>query len=801
MNTPRSHFFRLRVKLIFVGLLLLNAGSYLSAQDVQQLKSKLAAAGSAGARLPLLQELVDAYWDSDSETAHTYLDQLIREATRNNQPEYMGYGQERRGGIAYVSGQLDSARMYYHRAFSHYQEAALPVKALKVKTRIGIMHSIQGNYAEAESIYRDVLTHSRGLDEVNAFAWNQMGTLYHYQGQADSATIYYEKSAATYQILEDTSGMLRPMYNHAVLLNELGQNEKGVSILLKVKAFQEQLGNTNDLILTTHALSDHFRTQGDLKLALDYARASYEYAQQLGHENRKISALISLARISSSNRDTSTSIQYLQEGLALARTTSNIHQVQTLLYYLGNIYLEQGEYQKSITTVQEGLDLMSERQDSRILPYLLTTKGASLIGTGSYREAREILQQASVLSDNFQNHETAGIARQLLADCYLREGQPLRAFEIAREAYERHHPYVQVAVNLELAATLHASAKALRRWEEALHYHELYKSLHDSINNTEKVRQLTIESRDFAFQLEKQKLEADQQKREAVLLEQALRNRIIAISIAALSAVLLGFFWQSRRKNRIISEKNDQLAQLNLTKDRLFAIIGHDLRKPAIAFRGIARKVNFLLRKQDFDTLNALGDHIEDNALALNQLTDNLLHWALSQKDILNVHPESFVLAPEIASVINLFDAPAQRKRIQINTVLPEQIHVFADRDSLHTIIRNLLDNAIKFTPENGNVTVEARSVDHRLTEIQISDSGIGMSVEQQERLFDLHREKSTAGTDGEKGTGLGLHLVHELVRLNNGSIHVNSSPGTGTVFTLLLPASMTNSLHITDRS
>jgi signal transduction histidine kinase/tetratricopeptide (TPR) repeat protein len=782
-NTSKRRSFRN----LLLPVLLVAAPFFARTQSVDQLKQELASAGSARQRMPLLQALVDTLWERDQAAAGTYFSQLKREAEKAGAPYYLGYVSERMGGLAYVDGKLDSARIHYRQASDHYRQAGDAMREYKVLTRVGIMHSIQGNYAGAEEIYRAVLQKAAGEPEALAFTWNQMGTLYHYQGQVDSAGYYYDRSAGAYGQLRDTSGMLRPMYNHAVLLTEQGRTAKSESILLQVVTLQERIGAVNDLALSTHALSDHFRTQGELKKAMDYAKASYGYARQAGNDQRLISSLISLARISSTNRDTSTAVRYLQEGLDIARQGSNIQQLQSLMYYLSNIHLEQGAYARALETAREGLALSGGQASNRTLPYLLINEGMALRQLGQTEEARASLLRSAEMADQFLNHEAAAISRQQLAESYLQADQADRAWMVARDAWERHAPYIQAQANMELAGTLHRAGSRLQRWKEALHFHEWFKVLHDSINDTEKVRQLTLESKDFAFQLELQRLEAERQQREAVLTEKALRIRIIAIGLTLLAAMVLVFLAQSRRKNRIISEKNRQLEQLNLTKDRLFAIIGHDLRKPAIAFRGITRKVNYLLRKKDYETLNALGDQIEDNARDLNQLTDNLLYWALSQKNVLSMKKESLDLGEELRQVVSLFSEPARRKEIGLALEIPAGIKVLADRDTLHTVCRNLLDNALKFTPEGGQVSLIARR-DPQGIDLEIRDTGMGIPAHRLEGLFTLQRDKSTPGTGGEKGTGLGLHLVHELVHLNGGRISVQSMEGQGSTFTVHLP-------------
>ncbi|MGB1243566.1 MAG: sensor histidine kinase, partial [Chitinophagales bacterium] len=235
-----------------------------------------------------------------------------------------------------------------------------------------------------------------------------------------------------------------------------------------------------------------------------------------------------------------------------------------------------------------------------------------------------------------------------------------------------------------------------------------------------------------------------------------------------------------------IKAQKDKLEQLNLTKDHIFAIIGHDIRKPVIAFRGIGKKVNYLLKKQDYQTLNQLGNEIEQDALALNQLTDNLLNWAILQKDVISYNPQFIQVAEIVSEVSALFGSMAKEKEIELSVDISDTLHVYADINTLRVIVRNIIDNALKYTHKGGKVNITANRHPQGI-KIQVSDTGIGIPQEKLNDIFLLQNNKSTAGTDGEKGTGLGLHLIHELVKLNKGVIEVVSQLGKGTTFNILL--------------
>ncbi len=236
-----------------------------------------------------------------------------------------------------------------------------------------------------------------------------------------------------------------------------------------------------------------------------------------------------------------------------------------------------------------------------------------------------------------------------------------------------------------------------------------------------------------------------------------------------------------------ILEREAQLQQANTIKDQLFAIIGHDLRKPALAFRGVAQKINYLTQTDDKKRIQQLGTTLEQAALDLNKLLNNILKWALNQKNAVVQNRQELVLSSVITEVIALFKYPVQHKKIQIhNTVSPQQT-IFCDYDILLTVLRNILDNAIKFSPIASKINIYTTVTDKYLS-IHIQDFGIGMDEQQNENLFTLVANKSQQGTQGEKGTGIGMVLIKELTTLVDGIIQVNSRVNQGTTVVLNLP-------------
>lgn len=236
-----------------------------------------------------------------------------------------------------------------------------------------------------------------------------------------------------------------------------------------------------------------------------------------------------------------------------------------------------------------------------------------------------------------------------------------------------------------------------------------------------------------------------------------------------------------------ILDRETQLKQVNSIKDQLFAIIGHDLRKPALAFRGVAQKVNYLMQTDDKKRMEQLGITLEQAALDLNKLLDNILKWALNQKNAVMQNQQQIVVATIIEEAISMFTQPIQQKKLQIKHTTLARHTIFCDFDILLTILRNILDNAIKFSPIGGIINIHTTDKVNYLS-ISIQDAGVGMSEAQIEQLFQLVANKSQQGTQGEKGTGIGMVLVKELVELINGQIQIKSQINQGTTVAIDLP-------------
>jgi len=236
-----------------------------------------------------------------------------------------------------------------------------------------------------------------------------------------------------------------------------------------------------------------------------------------------------------------------------------------------------------------------------------------------------------------------------------------------------------------------------------------------------------------------------------------------------------------------ISAINAELKDLNLTKDKLFSIIAHDLRSP---FSGIVGLSELLLdRWETYSAEEAKGflGLIGQSAEETLNLLDNLLDWARSQTGQMKLHREKLSLAAVFREVREIAKVSAQAKAVALNSGILEDLEVFADANLLKTILRNLVSNAVKFTESGGEIHISAKIKDGDVA-VTVADTGVGMSEETVKGLFSLETNKSRKGTQSENGSGLGLLLCHELVKKHGGEIRVASQLGEGSQFSFTLP-------------
>jgi signal transduction histidine kinase len=237
---------------------------------------------------------------------------------------------------------------------------------------------------------------------------------------------------------------------------------------------------------------------------------------------------------------------------------------------------------------------------------------------------------------------------------------------------------------------------------------------------------------------------------------------------------------------------NTELERLNRTKDKFFSIIAHDLRNPFNAIIGFSELLRNDFYEMDNNQKLNLLELINVSSETAYNLLENLLQWARTQTDKIKYSPENFDLCEVVNQVINLHGIIARKKGIILKNDIAHHTLVYADKNMINTVLRNLISNAIKFSKPDGEILISAL---HNAGDIEVTvtDKGIGMSRESLGKLFRIDTYYSTSGTMGESGTGLGLIICKEFVEKNNGRIKATSMEGAGTTLSFTLNTARLN--------
>lgn len=244
---------------------------------------------------------------------------------------------------------------------------------------------------------------------------------------------------------------------------------------------------------------------------------------------------------------------------------------------------------------------------------------------------------------------------------------------------------------------------------------------------------------------------------------------------------------EQKKAEKELKQNENRLKQLNATKDKLFSIIGHDLKGPLNNILGFSELIDQGFDSFSDEEIKKYNRLIFQSSQTVTSLLDNLLTWSRSQRNKIKVSKQLFALNAVVQKNLSLLENNASKKSIQLKNEVPADIIANGDTEMVTTILRNLISNAIKFTNEGGEIKVVAKNSNNRII-VEIHDNGVGIPPDKINNLFEPDQTHVNLGTAGEKGTGLGLIICKDFAEKNDGELWAESEPGKGSVFSFSMP-------------
>ncbi|MFK7972499.1 MAG: tetratricopeptide repeat protein [Bacteroidia bacterium] len=585
--------------------------------------------------------------------------------------------------------------------------------------------------------------------------------------------------------------------------NRKGDFEQALKQYTEASVGFDSINNQRGLAASLYQIGGIYTAWEQYGEALKYHQQAYAIRDSMGDQNGLLASTAQIAEVYIDMEEFDKAIDYCKKGLVVSKEVQNELNEGMLYNIIGLGQFRKALYDSAQTTTQIALKLFQKLDNKRMQGASLALLADIASATGNKQNALNLIQKALTLAEETSDTRKIGQYSGTLATLYLSMSDTDRD--------RMTIPFVK------MESILQSSLKIANETKEYDFQEQMYKGLiflykeqgrypnrimayqdsllkiKDSLFNQNKAAELgewatklETAEKEKAIQLLEKQQEIDAQ--EKALL--SARNRLaLVIGLALLALLILGvFLYQKLRTNKMkIESQNADLQELNATKDKFFSIIAHDLRSPVSALEGVGEQMRYYMKKGNEEKLVRLATGTDRTATRLSRLLDNLLNWALLQKGSIPYNPEKINVHQVAEEITVLYEEAASLKSITIANQVVDAVHVFADPQSFNTILRNLVNNAVKFTPEGGEVRIIAQSENGR-TSVSVIDNGIGIPQHKIATMFDLGLNQKK-GTAGEKGSGLGLVLCHELATLNKGSIKVESELDKGSRFVVTLPA------------
>jgi len=462
---------------------------------------------------------------------------------------------------------------------------------------------------------------------------------------------------------------------------------------------------------------------------------------------------------------------------------------------LGDAYWQQGLYDSAIFYGRLALPIAGRLADPGYLAVALSNTGRGFSRLGLSDSALSYAGRARVLFVRQGDSAALAEADNTLAEAWHLQGKEARSLGFAQEALRLAEASNEHETALNACRTLDAAYAALGDYKKAAAYLKKELILRDSVFTLAKEKQ--IRSLQSGYELEKKQQQIALLEKENALRkskEDMNRDMLVTLSISlALLGVAFAFLYGAMLQKRA---QNKKLESLDAVKNKLFSIIGHDLRSPIATLNGFVTLLHQAALTPE--KIAWFTEKMQESLSATTHLLDNLLFWAKSQMQGIEVDRMAFALQPLLEQNRRLAQLRAEGKKIRIELEGPPDgtgLDVVADKNMVDLVVRNLLENAIKFSYEGGVVTLGVRPKGDEM-EVFVKDSGKGISQADQAKIGSGTLSFTSMGTGKEKGSGLGLFLCRELIEKNGGRLWFESEEGKGSAFHFSLPAAGVGSMN-----
>jgi len=665
-------------------------------------------------------------------------------------------------GKQYFNINSDSSIVYVNKAAARLKENPYPFLSGNYHEVYGQYLERGNKYSEAITEYETAISYYTDLDSISdiPILYNFIAMSYKGLIEYDSALSYFQLSIQLTDTVKNPSLQAANYNNLAILYNQINQPDKALINYLTALTIFRRLNQFKEAAITLNNIGLVNMDLGNTEKAIVCFEEAIQYSKDSDDNYNLCMSYNSIGITYKDLSDFEKARYYLIEACKLA---------------------EEAGFRGLVAQSSANLGVVCERTldfDSALF---------------FYNKSLVICIEIGIIQGEIINYINIG-------DVYMKIGNYDDAETYLLKALELSNKSNISTFLIDIYKSLFESHQLSGNYKKSVDYFNLYDALKDSLDIIEQTRQLNeLQTKYETEQMdrENQQLKDKNKINELIILRQrvVMITTLLIIVLTIIIIILLIITKAKRKKsiallqekNKQIEDKSLQLKESNETKDKLFSIIAHDLRSPFSSLLGFSSLLNEEVELDNYSNIKSYSKHLLNISSSAYELVDNLLNWARLQQAMIKPEITSISLNELAKNTIRALLPKAEEKQILIEVSIYSKIKVNCDSNMLMVVLRNLISNAIKFTPKNGIIEVGCNEKTSYY-EIFVKDNGSGINPNIKDNLFKNITGISTSGTDGESGSGLGLLLVKDFVNKLGGKVWVDSKPNEGSTFSFTIP-------------
>lgn len=637
---------------------------------------------------------------------------------------------------------------------------------------------------------KELETNAFGSDSTYINALNQLAHQY-ITSQIDSTFIIANRALKLSNAIQYVAGIANSHLHLGIFFSEKGKSAKALEQYCEALEQAEMTKDYNLIFNIKNNIGIEYHLRGEFDKAMEVHLENLSLANQKA-KSKISSANTNIAYLFDIQGEHLVALPYYEKALVSAKQTKKNYAIGLAMTNLSHEYTHCKMYAKARNQIADAKLFAEQHKYDFLLGELYLYEGRLLYQTGDIEGAYKAVQTSiDFLSETNNSQINFAIRYQLMANVLLKQKAYPMALKYGEKAYAIAKGSNDLRGLVRASETLYMYHKNKGKPESTLFYLEEFKKYSDSLFNNQNKNGILLLKAKSDFEKRQTELKAQNDK---ILLAKQNKINTSLLIIIILLCTLIPLYLKHRKldilnfkileKSKLLEIRKKELVNSNNTKDRLFSIIGHDLKAPIDSLL-LLFTMHQKKEVSDKEFLH-FSPKLNKDIGAVSFTLTNLLNWGKTQIQGENVAKTNFLVQPLAHEVLQFLGASGEAKELKLINEIGPDAAAFADPNQIAIVLRNIVSNAIKFTPNKGMVKLVSKELDGKL-QISIVDNGVGMDTITCKKILDPNEAYTTYGTDHEKGTGLGLLLCYELIRKNDGEIWVESKLGKGTTFHVVL--------------